>query len=226
MTATKDHLGPASKKILRPHLERHGFRMLTPKKYLRLCGKIAQYVDLQKSGYGSGNFALNYFIFILVPPRKFIGSILSNRLRGRQNNSWWSSESTELAEASLVDVVRAFDEYWIPLFNRTASLEGYIIELESSLRRGASGHAYLNLGCARVCKGEQIQAKKDLLEAEREYLSHLIDGKVVDWAVEKAEEAKELIAAIDDCTHEALMDRWFRESLSHLKIDESRRKAK
>src|SRR5687767_11216972 len=122
-----DFLAKAAKAVLKPALAQHGFQQYSNKMYFRMCGKIAQFIDLQKSSWGGGDFAVNYFIFILVPPRTFIGSVFAGRVpRGKSGDGWWKSEPEEAAQSSMSDVWSKFESVTLPLFERSANLPGYI----------------------------------------------------------------------------------------------------
>ncbi len=82
----------------------------------------------------------------------------------------------------------------------------------------------MDMGCARLCLGEVKRAEADLTEAEKLYRAHIVNGKAVDWAIEMADKANELMNAIHNGTYSELVDRWFKESLTYLGLDESGRK--
>jgi hypothetical protein len=58
MKSEKDYLARAARKLLKPLLEDHGFQMFTLRTFMRLKGKIAQYLCLQKSAWGGGDFCV------------------------------------------------------------------------------------------------------------------------------------------------------------------------
>jgi hypothetical protein len=118
--AAPDFLAKAAKATLKPAVARHGFQEYSPKMYFRMCGKIGQFLALQKSAWGSGDFAVNYLIFILVPHRKFVGSVFAGRLpRGKSCDGWWKSDPLEAAQSSMLEVCAKFEASALPYFERS-----------------------------------------------------------------------------------------------------------
>lgn len=124
-------LTKAAKAVLKPAVAEHGFQEYSPRVYYRMCGKIGQFLTLQKSAWGSGDFAVNYLIFILVPHRKFVGSVFAGRLpRGKSRDGWWKSEPQKAAQNSMLEIRTKFEDFAIPIFKQSATLSGYIDALK------------------------------------------------------------------------------------------------
>ena len=220
---TQDFLAKAARTSLRPAVARHGFQQYSPKAFFRLCGKIVQFVDLQKSGWGGGNFAVNYFIFILVPHRKFIGSIFAGRFpRGKSGDGWWKSVPEEAAEESMQEVCSIFESFALPILDESMTLSGYATALRKHCQGAHSGHASADMGIALICDGKIEEGHRLVRKAEVDYraFSAQFPGmKEPLWSDECADQMARLSSAVEAGTHETLIEEWFQQSILTLKID-------
>src|SRR6266498_3541564 len=219
MKSKSDFLAIAARNILRPALAEYGFQEYAKKHYFRLCGNIAQFLDLQKSSWGGGDFAVNYSVFLLAPPRKFIGSIFGGRLpRGKSSDGWWKSSKPEFAEASIHEVVSTFRSFTWPIFQQTSTLEGYIAALKG---RGEhlSPHIPAEIGCALILNNQINQALPYIERAEREYRDFASSVEKVDWSLQAADRMAHLREAMKAGSQGELLNAWIRESVVKLKLD-------
>ena len=197
-----------------------GFQMLSPKVFMRLDGKIAQYLTLQKTQYGGGDFSVDYFVFILIPPREFVGSVLAGRFpQGKSQDGWWKSQSEESARASMGEVCETFKTFGRSLLDSTRSLSGYVSELQRRGSDSGNAHFHADIGCALLCEGRVVEATTSLERAERQYMAFTVAGKPVEWSAKAAAKMRELLNAVHAGTHGKLIDQWYSMSLVNLGID-------
>jgi hypothetical protein len=216
----KDHLTRAAKTVLRPLLERHGFQMFTPRTFVRLEGKIAQYLCLHKSAWGGEDFCVDYFIFILIPPREFVGSILAGRFpRAKSGEGWWESKTEELAHAAMLEVCERYESFGSSVFESTRSLSGYVGQLKQRGAHLENAHFDADIGCALLCDGKISDATTYLNLAEKRYLAFTVNNKPVDWSVKAAQHMRQLLNAIQGDTHKQLVEEWFSRSIELLGIN-------
>ena len=155
---------------MKPAVAQHGFQEYSKKMYFRMCGKIGQFLDLQKSAWGGGDFAVNYFICILVPHRRFIGSVFAGRVpRGKSGDGWWKSDSEEAAENSMLDVRSKFETFALPIFERSATLPGYIAAMKELGAGCPNAHFRADIGLALVCDGKIEEGHRYIKKAEEEF---------------------------------------------------------
>ncbi len=221
--AASDFLSKAAKAVLKPAIAHCGFQEYSTKTYFRMCGRVAQFLDLQKTKWGGGDFAVNYFIFILVPHRTFIGSVFAGRFpRGKSGDGWWKSDSEEAARISISEVREKFESFAHPIFERTASIGGYIDELKVLSAESLNAHFRADIGCALACSGRLEESLRYVRKAEEEYRAFSAQFPVTTkpmWSDESANEMSALAAAIEAGRHESLIDDWYQQSLVSLKID-------
>jgi hypothetical protein len=222
MPAT-DHLAKAARAMLKPTVAAHGFQEYSPKKYFRLCGWIAQFLDLQKSAWGGGSFAVNQFVFLLVPPRDGIGGVFGGRLphKGKAwgTDAWWESCSPELALRSIDDVCDIFETVAMPRFEQGSTLAGLVDALKPKADGCPNTHFKKEVACALICDGRLEEGIPYLLRAEKDYRAGFLTMPTAAWMERDANYMKMLLEAIAAGQHRTLLDEWFRSSVKSLKID-------
>lgn len=188
-----------------------------------LRGKIGQFLTLQKSAWGSGDFAVNYFIFILVPHREFVGSVFTGRLpRGKSSDGWWESDPQEAAQSSILEVCAKFEISALPHFERSATLSGYIEAMKELSEESPNAHFRADIGVALVCDGRIDEGREYIRRAEAEYRAfgaQFPEMPKLLWSDESADRMATLSAAIEAGSHASLIDEWYRQSIATLKID-------
>jgi hypothetical protein len=219
MAAEPDYLAKITRSLFRPVLKSHGFQEYSTKCYFRLCGKIAQFLTLQKNKFGDDTFAINYFIFILVPPRKFIGSILAGRFPKKPSrvDGWWAANTLESAESSIHEVNDLFVTFGLPLFSDTSTLLGYVDCIRK--RQIDSANANATIGCALALAGELSDSCRYLDKARSQYAGYAPGRIRPEFRIESIRYMNKLIAAIGTNQHEKLLDDWYAQSVKNLKLD-------
>jgi hypothetical protein len=218
MKRSKDPLTAATTTFLKPAVSGHGFVPFSKRCFVRLTNRILQFLDLQLSAYGSQDFAVNYFICPVFPPREFVGSTLAGRFpRGASGDGWWSAEDHGRADASMQDVVNKFDTFGLPLFERTSDMPGLANEL-SRISTDGNPHTFFALGCALLSCQEAHRALEVLQTARRLYQECYEEFPQRDWCLTSISQVDELLAAIAEGNHDALLDQWERETWVHLKL--------
>lgn len=218
-----DHLAKAARAMLKPTVAAHGFQEYSAKKYFRLCGWIAQFLDLQKSGWGGGSFCVNQFIFLLVPPCDGIGGVRGGRLpqKGRAwgTDAWWESSSPELALRSIEDVCDIFETVAMPRFTQGSTLAGLVDALKPEADGCPNTHFKKEVGCALICDGRSEEGIRYLQRAERDYRAGFIKRPTAAWLETDANYMKMLSDAVAAGQHPGLLAEWFQSSVKSLKID-------
>lgn len=218
-----DHLAKAARVVLKPAVEAHGFQSYSAKNYFRICGYIAQFLNLQKSAWGGGSFCVNQFIFLLVPPRDGIGGVFGGRLphKGRAwgTDAWWESSSPELALRSIEDVCDIFETVAMPRFKQGSTLAGLVDALKPDADGCPNTHFKKEVGCALICDGRLEEGIQYLEKAERDYRAGFIKRPTADWLESDANYMKILLEAVAVGQHRELLEQWFQSSVMSLKID-------
>ena len=218
-----DFVAKAAKAVLKPLVAEHGFQEYGPKTYFRMCGKIGQFLALQKSAWGGGDFAVTYLIFILVPHRKFIGSVFTGGLpRGKPNDGWWKSVPQEAAQSSMLEVCTKFETSALPVFEQSSTLSGYVAAMKKFSDASPNAHFRADIGTALICDGKIAEGRGYIRRAEEEYRAfsaQFPDMPKPLWSDESADSMAKLSAAIEGGRHQELIDEWYRQSIVTLKID-------
>jgi hypothetical protein len=218
-----DHLVKAARAMLKPIVTAHGFQQYGARSYFRLCGWIAQALDLRKSAWGGGSFTATQYIFLLVPPCDGIGGVFGGRLppKGQPwgRDGWWESSSPELALRSIDEVCDIFETVAMPRFQQGSTLAGLVEALRPDADGCPNTHFKKEVGCALVCDGHLHEGIPYLQKAERDYRAGFLKRPTAAWMETDANYMKALLDAIAAGQHHALLEEWFHSSVQALKIE-------
>ena len=217
-----DHLAKAARAMLKPVVTAHGFQQYGARSYFRLCGWVAQFLDLRKSAWGGGSFTATQYIFLLIPPADGIGGVFGGRLpkKGRPlgTDGWWESDSPEAALRSIDEVCDIFETVAMPRFEQGSTLAGLVDALRPDADGCPNTHFKKEVGCALICDGRLEEGIPYLQRAEREYRAGFEKWHAA-WEERDANYMRTLLDAISAGQHRALLEQWFQNSVLSLKID-------
>jgi hypothetical protein len=218
-----DHLAKAVREMLKPIVAAHGFQQYGARTYFRLCGWIAQFLDLRKSAWGGGSFRAHQYIFLLIPPQDGLGGGFSGSLppKGQAwgREGWWESSTPELALRSVDEICDIFETVAMPRFQQGSTLSGFIEALRPEADTSRNTHFKNYVGCALVCDGRLEEGIPYLQRAERDFRAGFVKMPAAAWMETEANYMKALLDAISTGQHRALLDEWFQSSVRSLKID-------
>lgn len=209
--------------MLKPIVTAHGFQQYGARSYFRLCGWIAQFLDLRKSAWGGGSFTATQYIFLLIPPREDIGGVFGGRLpkKGKPlgTDGWWESESPEAALRSMDEVCDIFETIAMPRFEQGSTLAGLVDALKPEADGCPNTHFKKEVGCALTCDGRLEEALPYLHRAEQEYRDGFRERPTAAWMERNANYIRMLLDGIAADQHGTLLEEWFQSSVKSLKID-------
>ena len=201
----QDPLTAALSDIFLPAVRPFGFDRKSARLVLRISDSILQLLDFQKSGYGGGDFCVNYASMALFLPREHIVLEPGGRLTGQQYpgqiDRWWPSETHEGAARSMVEVLDAFHQEGRPFFESTKTV-GSLLEHLLPIRLNDHHYEFERGACfARLDSiGEAIHRLRRAVDLYDE------DGR--DWCAEYADRARSLMRACESGTHSSLLAEW------------------
>jgi len=222
--ATPDHLTKAARAMLKPIVTARGFQQYGARSYFRLCGWIAQFLDLRRSAGGDGAFRVFQYIFLLVPPQDgpgggFSGSLPPKGQPWGEREGWWESSSPELALRSIDEICDIFETVAMPRFQQGSTLTGFIEALRSEADTSRNAHFKNYVGCALICDGRLEEGIPYLQRAERDYRAGFMRRPSAAWMETDANYMKALLDAISAGQQRTLLEEWFHNSVRSLKID-------
>ena len=125
-----DPLSAALTVILLPAVRPLGFHGKSGRLIVRVTDGILQLLNFQRSGFGGGDFCVDYASMLLFLPKRHIVLEPGGRLTGFQDRGrvdrWWQSSTHEHADESMSEVVEAFRAEARPFFESTASIAGLL----------------------------------------------------------------------------------------------------
>jgi len=201
----QDPLTAALSDIFLPAVRRFGFERKSARLIVRISDGILQLLNFQKSGYGGGDFCVNYASMPLFMPREYIVLEPGGRLTGQQYpgqiDRWWPSATHESADRSMREVLDAFHGEGSRFFESTKTVIGL---LEHLLPIRLDDHHYeFERGACFARLGSVDEAVPRLRRAVTLYHE---DGR--DWCAEYADRATSLMRACESGTHSSLLVRW------------------
>ena len=129
----QDPLTAALSDIFLPAVRPLGFDRRSARLVVRISDGILQLLNFQRSGFGGGDFCVNYASMPLFLPRDGIVLEPGGRLTGRQYlgqiDRWWPSANHEHADKSMAEVLDAFHGEARRFFESTETVGGLLEHL-------------------------------------------------------------------------------------------------
>ncbi len=120
------------------------------------------------------------------------------------------------------EVREKFEAFGSPIFDRSATLSGYVAAMKELSEGSPNAHFRADIGCALICDGRIEEGSRYLRKAEEEYRAfgaQFPDMPKPLWSDESATRMSVLLAAIEAGRHESVIEEWYRQSVVSLKID-------
>lgn len=220
MPREPDYLTPNARTILLPAIAPHGFRHHPRRTFSRLQGQILQSISFEKSCWGGDDYRvwLSSWPLFASPHAHGIGDTLKwkNNVEG-----WWCSRSPRRAAEHMSQVRDLVLEKAIPWFDRTNAIRGILVEVDMAEVevRKRPGHPQTSLlrACCLARLGDVELALHHARNAVAGYTSFL--ELQYEGTEEALAQAGSLVAALENDTREALLERWFEENFRRRRFE-------
>ena len=212
-----DPLTAALTEIFLPVVRPMGFFRKSGRDIVRVTDGILQLLSFQKSGWGGGDFCVNYVSMLLFMPAEHVVLEPGGRLSGEASGGperWWQSGTHQQADDSMSQVLDAFTTEAAPFFESTRSVAGLLKHLLSIPRR--DHHDELKRGACFARLGFIDQATHHLRRAVDLYVE---DGRP--WCADYAEQATMLLHACESREQQQLLAEWELFSRSKLGLEKA-----
>lgn len=201
----QDPLTAALSDIFLPAVRRFGFDRKSARLIVPISDGMLQLINFQKTGYGGGDFCVNYASMPLFLPRDHIVLEPGGRLTGQQFpgqiDRWWPSTTHEIADRSIAEVVDVFQSEGVAFLESTRTVSGLLehllpIRLDDHHYEFERGACFARLGSV----GEAVPRLRRAVALYHE------DGR--DWCAENAGRATSLMRACESGAQSSLLAQW------------------
>jgi hypothetical protein len=214
----KDPLGAAITAFFKPAVALYGFKKWGGRSFARIRDNLVQDMGFQLTAYGTKDFCVNYCTVPLFLPHDFFGWTFGGRFpRGKSSDGWWKSKKQAFADESMQDVAQTFESRVLPWFDATATVEGFVREVEAA-RPSPNVHVEFNYACCLAWLTRDQEAKRSLVAARAGYEASYREMPARQWAAQHVSHCEELMRAIEAGNGKALLTDWRDVSVSRLKL--------